>query len=207
MMMTDPGSMWDVPPADSAESPATAPIAPAMPPAPVERATRTSTDVLGGVRITAPAPAGAPWPTTDTPCPDKDAPLTWVSTHGGAGSTSLAALTTPGVALTRAWPGTGWPQSIVLVARSNAAGLAAAAEAIARVASGQMPTGCTVRALVLVADAPGRLPRDLRRRVDDLAALVPALIRVEWVEAWRTNPYTVAAAPARQLRSITKEHH
>ena len=39
--------------------------------------------------------------------------------------------------------------------------------------------------LVLIADAPGRLPHGLRRLAALIAGGVPAVWSVPWIEAWR----------------------
>lgn len=113
-----------------------------------------------------------------------------VSTHGGAGSSSLgAALDMP--ATTRAWPlrEDGQPVPVVLVCRSNFTGIEAARLAAREWASGSVP-GVQVVGLVVVADASGRLPKELQRMVEHIAGAVPTVWRVGWEEDLRTAAAT-----------------
>ncbi|EFL34177.1 conserved hypothetical protein [Streptomyces viridochromogenes DSM 40736] len=90
--------------------------------------------------------------------------FSWVGTHGGAGVSTLAAVY-GGHDSGRAWPGPGDPPSVLLVARTHAAGLDAVAGAVEVFRRGQAPPGLDLDGVVLVADAPGRLPRPLTQRV------------------------------------------
>ncbi|MGP2436621.1 DUF6668 family protein [Streptomyces sp. JW3] len=107
----------------------------------------------------------------------------WVGTHGGAGVTTLAEVY-GGQDCGRNWPGPADPPSALLVARTHAAGLAAAVRALDAVRHGEVPPGLHLAAVVLVADAPGRLPRPLVQRVRLLESAVE-VHRVPWVPAWR----------------------
>ncbi|WP_234393019.1 hypothetical protein [Streptomyces pactum] len=103
--------------------------------------------------------------------------------HGGAGVSTLAAVY-GGQDCGRDWPGPGDPPSVLLVARTHAAGLAAVDRAVAAFRRGRVPAGLGLDSGVLVADAPGRLPRPLAQRVRLLEAVVD-VHRVPWVPAWR----------------------
>lgn len=122
--------------------------------------------------------------------------LWWLGVHGGAGETTLAALTPHTRAAEHHWPMPyGYDSTrVVLVARSNARGLTAAQRAAAEWASGALD-GVNVLGLVIVADAPGRLPRPLR----DFAALVsggvPNTWHIPWIEAWRTGEAAAGDLP------------
>lgn len=48
-----------------------------------------------------------------------------------------------------------------------------------------MVTGVDLLGLVVVADAPGRLPRILRNRVRLVSGAVPRLWEIPWVGPWR----------------------
>ncbi len=72
---------------------------------------------------------------------------------------------------------------MLLVARTHAAGLAAVHRAVTDFRH-EHPAGLDLDAVVLVADAPGRLPRPLAQRVKLLEAAVD-VHRVPWVPAWR----------------------
>jgi hypothetical protein len=109
--------------------------------------------------------------------------FSWVGTHGGAGVSTLAAVY-GGHDSGRAWPGAGAPPSVLLVARTHAAGLDAVAGAVETFRRGQAPPELDLDAVVLVADAPGRLPRPLAQRVKSLESVID-VYRVPWVPAWR----------------------
>ncbi|MFE0801473.1 DUF6668 family protein [Streptomyces sp. NPDC058812] len=136
----------------------------------------------------APAATGQPDPGQPAPAPPhSERPIprrfSWVGAHGGAGVSTLAAVY-GGQDCGRGWPGPGDPPSVLLVARTHAAGLAAAHRAVAAFRHGQAPAGLDLDCVVLVADAPGRLPRPLAQRVKLLEAAVD-VHRVPWVPARR----------------------
>lgn len=107
----------------------------------------------------------------------------WVGTHGGAGVSTLAAVY-GGHDSGRDWPGPGAPVSVLLVARTHASGLLAARRALELFRHGEHPAHVDLDAVVLVADAPGRLPRPLSQRLKEIESLVDVR-RVPWVPAWR----------------------
>lgn len=111
----------------------------------------------------------------------------WVAAHGGAGASSLAAAL-GGTDIGCRWPDTaeGEPARILLVARTHAAGLQAAAGALNAMREGRHPPGMQLVTLVLVADAPGRLPRPLARRIRVLRSAAP-VFRLPWIEGWRSG--------------------
>ena len=125
----------------------------------------------------------------------------WVGCHGGAGTSTLAAAV-PGTGQMRGWPAPQHGQArAVLVARTHAIGLLAAQNAARQWAAAAVPAGVRLLGLVLVADAPGRLPEPLK----DLAALVCGGVPRSWMIAYlpalRTGPTpeVLAAAPLRAL--------
>ncbi|WP_405465972.1 hypothetical protein OG783_22830 [Streptomyces jietaisiensis] len=83
-------------------------------------------------------------------------------------------------------PSRGEPRRVLLVARTSARGLGAASRALGTLHDGRAPQEIDLLAVVLVADAPGRLPLGLLRRIRVLrsAALV---LRMPWIPAWRTG--------------------
>jgi hypothetical protein len=89
----------------------------------------------------------------------------------------------------------------VLLARTSATGLLAARAALRQWAAGDAPV--ELAGLVLLADAPGRLPGPLR----DLAALVaggaPRCWSIPWVEAWRLGEPVVTREVSRVIRDLT----
>ncbi|WP_069992412.1 DUF6668 family protein [Streptomyces qinglanensis] len=120
-------------------------------------------------------------------------PVSWVGAHGGAGSTTLADLV-GGLDLGRRWPDPSRGESgrVLLVARTHASGLRSASRALEALHSGECPAGLDLLAVVLVADAPGRLPFHLAQRVRVLRS-VADVHRVPWVPAWRGEMRTGAA--------------
>ncbi len=136
------------------------------------------------------APSGAPRPS-------------WVGVHGGAGVSTLAAVY-GGRDCGRRLPGPGDTAPVLLVARTHAAGLAAAARAVEDFRHGRTPAGLALGAVVLVADAPGRLPRPLAQRVKGLESAVD-VHRVPWVPAWRLGERE--HRPPKGTESLTRLVH
>ena len=127
-------------------------------------------------------------PATGGPVPHRSlsAPgLGWVAAHGGAGATTLS------IVLGGKDLGTGWPDAaraeparVMVVARTHAQGLRAASRALNALREGRHPPGLELVGLVLVADAPGRLPPPLVTRIRLLRSIVPVW-RVPWIAPWR----------------------
>ncbi|WP_369195924.1 DUF6668 family protein [Streptomyces djakartensis] len=145
--------------------------------------------------VTAPGP-GAPGPAHDRAARRS---FSWVGTHGGAGVSTLAAVY-GGHDSGRSWPGAGAPRSVLLVARTHATGLGSAAAAVETFRRGQAPQGLDLDAVVLVADAPGRLPRPLAQRVRSLESVID-VYRVPWVTAWRLGE---PAGPPRETQALAR---
>ncbi|MGW1144149.1 DUF6668 family protein [Streptomyces sp. NPDC002454] len=152
--------------------------------------------VRGPVAVTE-TPAPAPM---DPQQPRPAGRMAWVGAHGGAGVTTLAQVF-GGVDAGRSLPlpAQGGPQTVVLVARTHASGLRAVSRVLDAFRRGQEPPGTTLAAVVLVADAPGRLPRPLQQRIKVIGSVVP-VHRVPWVPAWRTGDLTVP--PPRQTADL-----
>jgi hypothetical protein len=74
---------------------------------------------------------------------------------------------------------------VVLVARTHARGLKAAQSAMREWAAGHVRV--RVLGLVLIADAPGRLPHELRELAQLIAGGVSAVWSLPWIEAWRVG--------------------
>lgn len=140
-------------------------------------------------RPAAPQP-GVPAPDSTDRLPRRDvnrpAPLWWLGVHGGAGETTLANLVPGSRTAGHAWPigYDGAATNVVLVARSNASGLGAAQRAAIEWASGVLPS-VNLLGLVIVADAPGKLPKPLRELAHLVSGGVPDTWHVPWIEAWR----------------------
>ncbi len=90
----------------------------------------------------------------------------------------------------------GGPPSILLVARTHAAGLAAVTRALELFRRGEAPPGLDLDAVVLVADAPGRLPRQLAQHIKSIESVID-VYRVPWVPSWRLGDLT-GPHPGRQ---------
>lgn len=111
----------------------------------------------------------------------------WVKAHGGAGATSLCELL-GGVDVGARWPepAKGEPRRIVIVGRTSAQGIRAVSQALGALHEGKAPQGLDLVAVVLVADAPNRLPLSLLRRIRVIRSVVH-VHRVPWIPAWRVG--------------------
>ncbi|MCX7541345.1 hypothetical protein OS128_00230 [Corynebacterium sp. P5848] len=89
------------------------------------------------------------------------APAFWlVAAHGGAGVSTLEKFWQPAADASRMWPQDEDSTACVVVARSTKAGLEAAAQTILN------DTGSAeIIGLVVVADVPGKLPKDLDHKL------------------------------------------
>ncbi|MEU4165924.1 DUF6668 family protein [Streptomyces sp. NPDC026665] len=116
--------------------------------------------------------------------------FSWIATHGGAGSSTLATVF-GGRDAGRDWPrpDRGEPASVLLVGRTHAAGLDAVSHTLDIFRRGDAPPGLDLDAIVLVADAPGRLPRPLTQRIKVINSVID-VYRVPWMPAWRTGDLT-----------------
>jgi hypothetical protein len=138
----------------------------------------------------------------------QQAELWWLGVHGGAGESSLAELVPEWQAAEHGWPRLPGeaPARVVLAARSNMRGLRAAQAAATQWAAGMVPH-VEVLGLVLVADAPGRLPRPLRDFAQVVGGGLPRTWTVPWIESWRLGePIALAEAP-RATRRLVDELH
>ena len=132
------------------------------------------------------------------------APRLWiVGAHGGAGTSTWARILNVGDA------GASWPQhvnpsrslDIVVCCRSTAAGLRAAQDVGIEWASGALP-GQLV-GLVVGADAPGRLPRELRDQLQITSGAFPRYAFVPWQAQWRfARESDVNADHSRRINKI-----
>ncbi|MFG2307464.1 hypothetical protein ACGFS9_02060 [Streptomyces sp. NPDC048566] len=122
--------------------------------------------------------------------------------HGGAGATSLVE-TFGGVDVGARWPdpARGEPRRVVLVGRTSARGLQSVSQALGALKEGNAPQGLDLLGVVLVADAPGRLPLSLLRRIRVLRS-VARVQRVPWIPAWRTGGRSTSIP--RQLAALSR---
>ncbi|WP_037674370.1 DUF6668 family protein [Streptomyces griseus] len=148
------------------------------------------------------------WLRGPVPPPEQDPPtsspadrhFSWVATHGGAGASTLATVY-GGHDSGRDWPGPADPPSVLLVARTHAAGLESVLRTLESFRQGEAPQGLGLDAVVLVADAPGRLPRQLVRHVKLIESLVE-VYRVPWVPAWRLGD--LGGEPPRDTAALAR---
>ncbi|MGQ4435710.1 MULTISPECIES: DUF6668 family protein [unclassified Streptomyces] len=126
--------------------------------------------------------------------------FSWVATHGGTGVTTLATVY-GGQDCGRDWPTPEDPPSILLVARTHAAGLAAVTRALELFRRGEAPPGLDLDAVVLVADAPGRLPRQLAQYIKPIESVID-VYRVPWVPSWRLGDLT--GPPPRETDPLSR---
>ncbi|MFI9819890.1 DUF6668 family protein [Streptomyces sp. NPDC052013] len=144
-----------------------------------------------------PGPGGPPDP---APARASARAFSWVGTHGGAGVSTLAAVY-GGHDSGLAWPGPGAPQSVLLVARTHAAGLDSVLPAVELFRSAEAPRGLDLDGVVLVADAPGRLPRPLAQRVRLIESVID-VYRVPWVPDWRLGD--LSGRPPRESEPLAR---
>ncbi|MFE0451132.1 DUF6668 family protein [Streptomyces sp. NPDC058914] len=126
--------------------------------------------------------------------------FSWLATHGGAGASTLAAVY-GGHDCGRDWPGPGAPSSVLLVARTHATGLESALRTLEVFRRGEAPPGLDLDAVVLVADAPGRLPRPLVQRIRLIESAID-VYRVPWVQAWRLGD--LSGDPPREAETLSR---
>lgn len=123
----------------------------------------------------------------------------WHPLHGGSTATTLATALPGGLVLDVLPVDAGWPAlPVVLVCRSHHGGLAAAQQW----AAAHPPGTVNVAGLVIVADAPGRLPHPLEALGRLVSGGYPATWRIPWVRDWRLGePPTPENTPkaAKQL--------
>lgn len=128
----------------------------------------------------------------------------WLGVHGGAGESSLARLDKNTLAAEHHWPHTTIESIVVLVARSNMQGLRAAQRAATEWASGSLPN-IQVAGLVVIADAPGRPPKEIRDFTHIVGGGVPHMWHVPWIEAWRLGHEVPYEKLPKDLRTVLKQ--
>lgn len=121
----------------------------------------------------------------------------WIGAHGGAGVTTLTRLL-GGTDIGCRWPDArlGEPARVMLVGRTNLDGLRAVSRALYAMREGRHPAGMRLLGVVLVADAPGRLPAQLTSHIRLLRSVAP-VHRVPWISSYRLGE--LPRRPPRQL--------
>ena len=141
---------------------------------------------------------------------DEQAAVWWLGAHGGAGESTLEELFSGSRAADHSWPlngangrRRGWCWLRVLTRTGSR-------PRRARSGSGRPGTRrCCCSGLVLIADAPARLPHGLRQLAELIAGGVPAVWSLPWIEAWRVGePPAPHNAPkvVRQLLEDLRGH-
>jgi hypothetical protein len=170
---------------------------------------------------TGPKPAGVAAPQPGVPVPDQadrlpqrktphGATVWWVGVTGGAGESTLASLARGSRAADHAWPipeNRGSLSRVVLVARTNFAGLAAAQRAAIEWASGVLGDGVRVEGLVLIPDMPGRMPKELRHLAQVVSGGLPHTWSLPWVDAWRFGPFDPSADLPKEFHGLLADLH
>ena len=171
-----------------------------------------------------PAPADplTPQPGVAAPAADQQLPrrllaggelstlVWWVGAHGGAGETTLELLLSGSRAAGHAWPISPEPTRpapAILIARTSYTGLTAAQRALRDWGSGSVAV--ELLGLVLIADAPGKLPKEIRGLVDLIDGAAPgATWLLPWQPDWRFGQPCLdhASRPLRQLLHLLNSH-
>jgi hypothetical protein len=128
-----------------------------------------------------------------------------LGTHGGAGVSMLlrAGLSDLDVCdAGRVWPRFG---AVVLVARTSIAGLEAARGAARQHAAGAAGPDLQLLGLVLVADAPGRLPERAGRFADLLCGAFTRTWQIPWLQEWRLASATEALPVHPEVRRLFED--
>jgi hypothetical protein len=153
--------------------------------------------------------SGVPLPSRNDRLPRSEqawpARVWWLGVHGGAGESTLAALAEGTRPAGHAWPipvTPGTTHHVALVARTHYAGLTAAQHAATEWASHSVGDGVQLAGLVLIADAPGRLPKPLRDLENVIGGGVPHVWHLPWVDAWRFGPVSVSDSLPREFRDL-----
>ena len=93
---------------------------------------------------------------------------------------------------------------MVLVARTNERGLRAAQAAATQWAAGLVPHAEVV-GLVLMADAPGKLPKPLRDFAQVVSGGVPRMWTVPWIDRLRLGESLTLTDAPREVRRLVDE--
>lgn len=98
-------------------------------------------------------------------------PIAWaLAAHGGAGASTLSRVLAPVADAEGSWPSQDEFPYVAIVCRSTRMGLEAAHSAVLQAQAGRTG-GCTLLGVVVVADAPGRVPKSLAQRVSVIEEL------------------------------------
>ena len=138
------------------------------------------------------------------------ATIWWLGVTGGAGESTLAALARGSRAAGHEWPipeNRGSVSRVVLVARTNFAGLTAAQHAAIEWASGLFGDAVRVDGLVLIPDMPGRMPKELRHLAQVVAGGLPNTWTLPFVDAWRFGPLDPTGDMPKEFHALLADLH
>lgn len=137
---------------------------------------------------------------------DRSSELWCLGAHGGSGESSVASLVDGWRAAEHGWPQhrDGSTANVLLTARSNMSGLQAAQNTAKQWASGLVPH-VELIGLVIIADAPGRIPRPLRDFAKLVSGGVPRTWTMPWSETLRIEgELPLSAAPQEVRRTVDR---
>lgn len=138
------------------------------------------------------------------PAPSLRAGRHWyLSAHGGAGASTLAALDERGADAGGTWPINGEGQSVVVVARETVPGLLAAATAGTQWRALGLP-GVKVIALVTIPAQPGKPSMEIARQMKITAGVFPRHYRTEWHPPFMDHETPTDAAPNKRGEKIIR---
>lgn len=127
-----------------------------------------------------------------------------IGAHGGAGESRIAEIIGGARDTDHCWPvlPDGSSPRVLLVCRGDIHGLTAARSALTQWASGAAPA-VELLGLAVLADAPGRAPRELREFASIVGGGAPRLWTLSWVESWRFGHSTAVPTSREYQRFIT----
>ena len=129
----------------------------------------------------------------------------WITgVHGGAGESRIADILDGARVTDHCWPVLldGATPRVLLVCRADMRGLTAARSALIQWASGAAPD-VDLLGLAVLADAPGKTPKELRGFTSIVGGGAPRLWNLPWVESWRLGHSTAAPTSREYQRFIT----
>lgn len=128
-----------------------------------------------------------------------------LAAHGGAGVSCLlraGLAASGGVDSGRTWPAGG---QVVLVARTSTGGLESARDAARQHAAGAAGVTVDLIGLVLIADAPGRLPSRVAALADLVCGAFDRIWLLPWLEEWRLAALTEPLPAHPEVTRLSKD--
>ena len=129
----------------------------------------------------------------------------WITgVHGGAGESRIADIIDGARVTDHCWPllPDGASPRVLLVCRADMRGLSAARSALTQWASGAAPE-VDLLGLAVLADAPGKTPKELCDFASIVGGGAPRLWSLPWVESWRLGHSTAVPTSREYRRFIT----